>query len=64
LGGEGLSSKCVEAGFEERSKGEIREIKTCNIVELILRYDRLGYLLHCIIPQVDQYPRMGAHILY
>jgi hypothetical protein len=64
LGGEGLSSKCVGVGSEERRKGEAREIATNKIEGMILRYDRIGYFLHCIIPQVDHYPRMGAHILY
>jgi hypothetical protein len=61
LGGEGLSFKCSGEGSEERSKGETSEILEANKIErLILRYDRISYLSHCIIPQVDQYPRTIA----
>jgi hypothetical protein len=50
-------------GSEEKSKGAAREIETNKIKGMILRYDKLGYLLQCIIPQVDHYLRTRAQFL-
>jgi hypothetical protein len=64
LGGEGLSSKCVGVGFDEKEKRGNKGDATRKIKGMISRYDRIGYFFQCIIPQVDHYPSMGTHILY
>jgi hypothetical protein len=61
LGGEGLPSKCVGAGAEERSKGAAREIAANQQDRRTdLEVCRAWLFVALYFPQMGHYPRTGA----